>query len=343
MPNDIPTAAPARDAAIREFASTWLAGENQDIYEQMLVTVCRLAKDGADRGDAKLLTRALGELRYAFKVFAPWRAARKVTIFGSARTKPDHPDYKAAEEFGRQISAVGWMAITGAGDGIMKAGHGGAGREASFGVAIRLPFEQKTNEIIADDDKLINFNYFFTRKLMFMKGASAVALFPGGFGTQDELYEALTLVQTGKSATVPIVMIEHANGQYWQEWREYIDLHLLKNGMIGEEDLDLFFVTRDVKAAVREIVDFYRVHHSNRYVGRDLVIRLERRLPDETVEALNDEFANGILVSGRIEQGGPLPEEENEYPEKPRLRFHFNKRSFGLLRRMINRINAAPV
>lgn len=328
-----------RDEAIRRFASTWLSGENQDIYEQIIVTACRLARDGADRGDAKLLSRALAELRYAFKMFAKYRETRKISIFGSSRTPPSHPDYLAAMEFGRRMVEAGWMVITGAGDGIMKAGHGGAGREASFGVAIRLPFEQKTNDIIADDEKLVNFNYFFTRKLMFIKEAEAVVLFPGGFGTQDELFETLTLVQTGKSPVVPIVMLEHSGGNYWPHWRDYVQQQLLRTGMISEEDLDLFLISDDHQAAIDEVQRFYRVHHSNRYVGQDLVLRLERRLPDDAVAQLNDEFAARLLLSGRIEQCSALPEEDGEWPDKPRLRMHFNKRSFGLLRRLINRVN----
>ena len=243
-----------RTAAIREFADRFLRGENQDLFEEMLVTVCRLAHDQADRGDVKLLNKALGELRYALKLFAPYSATRKISIFGSSRTPEEHPDYQQAVRFARQIRENGWMVITGAGDGIMKAGHGGAGPEASFGVAIRLPFEQKTNTIIADDAKLVNFRYFFTRKLMFMKEASAVALFPGGFGTQDEGFEALTLIQTGKAPLVPIVMIEQPGGTYWLQWRAYVKSELLRNGMINEQDMHLFRITDDVDIAIRDVV-----------------------------------------------------------------------------------------
>jgi uncharacterized protein (TIGR00730 family) len=204
---------------------------------------------------------------------------------------------------------AGWMVITGAGDGIMKAGHGGAGRQASFGVAIRLPFEQKTNEIIADDAKLVNFRYFFTRKLMFIKEASAVALFPGGFGTQDEGFEALTLVQTGKAPLIPIVMIEQPGGTYWPHWRNYVAAELLRAGMVNEDDMHLFRITDDVSTAVAEVLRFYEVYHSMRYVGDDLVLRLNRPLDNARIAELNDEFAPRLLSSGRIEASGPLPAE----------------------------------
>ncbi len=331
-----------RDRAIAEFAREFLAGENEDLYREMMVTLCRLARERADRGDVKLLHKALAELRYGLKVFAPYRHIRKISIFGSSRTPEDHPDYQAAVAFARGMCDAGWMVITGAGDGIMKAGHGGAGREASFGVAIRLPFEQKTNEIIAEDPKLVNFRYFFTRKLMFMKEASAVALFPGGFGTQDEGFEALTLVQTGKAPLMPIVMCEQPGGTYWPHWRTYVEKELLGKGMISPQDMNLFTITDDVQQAVDEVVGFYRIYHSMRYVGDELVMRLNRPLRPETLEALNDEFAGQILEQGRIVACQALPEEQGELATLPRLRMHFNKRSFGLLRRMIDRINAEP-
>ena len=331
-----------RDEAIQVFADEFLAGENQDLYQDILVTVCRLARDGANRGDAKLINKALGELRYALKIFAPYKGVRKVTIYGSSRTPEGHPDYRTAMDFGRRISENGWMAITGAGGGIMKAGHGGAGRDASFGVAIRLPFEQETNEIIAEDRKLINFRYFFTRKLVFMKEASAISLFPGGFGTQDECFEALTLIQTGKNALIPIVMCEQPGGTYWPQWRAYVAAELLRVGMISEEDMHLFLITDSTEKAVAEILQFYRVYHSMRYVGDDLVLRLQRRISKATLQRLNDEYAGMILNGGKIEQGGALEAENGEFPGLPRLTLNFDKKSFGVLRRMINVVNQEP-
>ncbi len=330
-----------RAAAIQAFGDRFLEGPNQDLLQDMMVTLTRLAVDGTGRGDVKLLHRSLAELRYALKVFAPYSETRKVTIFGSSRTAEDHPDYLQAVKFASQIGACGWMAITGAGDGIMKAGHGGAGRDASFGVAIRLPFEQETNSIIANDPKLISFQYFFTRKLMFMKEASAVVLFPGGFGTQDEGFEALTLIQTGKAPIVPIVMLEQAGGTYWQQWRSYVAAELLRTGMVSDYDMSLFRITDDVDVAVREVVQFYRVYHSMRYVNDDLILRLQRPIADQTLEQLNDEFGR-ILDRGRIEQCPPLPAEGDECPNMPRLKMRFDRKSSGMLRRCIDIINREP-
>ena len=328
-----------REQLIEEFAREFLAGENQDLYQDMMVTLCRLARDGAGRGDVKLLHKALAELRYGLKVFAPYSETRKISIYGSSRTPEGHPDYLAAVDFARKMTENGWMVITGAGDGIMKAGHGGAGREASFGVAIRLPFEQKTNDIIAEDSKLVNFRYFFTRKLMFMKEASSIALFPGGFGTQDEGFEALTLIQTGKTTLIPIVMCEQPGGTYWPQWRAYVAAELLRTGMISEQDMDLFYITDDVEKGVANVVQFYRVYHSMRYVGEYLVLRLKRPISDETLQQINDEYASAILESGKIEQCGALEAENGEYGGMTRLKLRFDKRSFGRLRRMINTIN----
>lgn len=327
-----------RDRDIAAFAAKHLPGPNQDLYEDMLTTLARLARDHTGRGDMKLLHKALAELRYGFKVFKPYQHVRKISIFGSSRTPEADPDYLAAVEFGRAVSEAGWMVITGAGDGIMKAGHGGAGREASFGVAIRLPFEQKTNTIIAEDAKLVNFRYFFTRKLMFMKEASAVALFPGGFGTQDEGFEALTLVQTGKAPIVPIVMIEHQGGTYWPHWRMYVERELLNKGMISPADMSLFRITDSVQTAVDEVTRFYRVYHSMRWVNDDLLLRLERPISTKLLDRLNLEF-RAILTDGKISLSSALPEEATEFPEKPRLRMRFDKRSIGLLRQLIDQVN----
>jgi uncharacterized protein (TIGR00730 family) len=327
-----------RQAAIDSFVESQLSGPNQDLFKDMLITLCRLARDGAGRGELKLLSKALAELRYALRVFAPYREIRKISIFGSSRTPEDDPNYQAAVEFARQISDSNWMIITGAGDGIMKAGHHGAGRAASFGVAIRLPLEQKTNTVIAADDKLVNFRYFFTRKLVFIKEASAVALFPGGFGTQDEGFEALTLIQTGKAPVVPVVLVERPGGTYWQHWRKYVESELLRTGMICPEDMDLFTITDDVSLATRVVRDFYRVYHSMRYVSSDLVLRLEHPLSAGTVQRLNDEYRD-ILARGVFEQSGVLPAEDGELAEKPRLKFAFNRKSFARLRRLIDVIN----
>jgi uncharacterized protein (TIGR00730 family) len=310
---------------------------------EMMETSLRLLRDGTSLGEVKLLNAALRELRYAFKVFAPYRHIRKVSAFGSARTAANTPEYRTAQEFARRIAAEGFMLITGAGGGVMRAYQEGAGRDRSFGVNIRLPFEQEPNEFIREDPKLVTFRYFFTRKLIFIKEADAVVLFPGGFGTHDEAYESLTLVQTGKSKPMPIVFMDPPRGTYWKTWKRYVEEHLLRRGLISEEDMALFKVTSSVDEAVDELRRFYRVYHSSRNVGDLFVLRLHRRLPDATVARLSREFAD-ILVSGEITQTEALAEEREQEPELnriPRLALHFNRANFGRLRQLIDRVNGA--
>ncbi len=308
-----------------------------EMITQLIQTSLRLISDGQDTGQLKLLNRALKDMRYAYRVFNRYRGTRKIAIFGSARTPPDHPNYQAAREFSAAIARDGWMSITGAGDGIMKAGHEGPQRHASFGLSIRLPFETTANTVIEGDPKLINFRYFFTRKLMFMSHADAVAVFPGGFGTQDEMFEALTLVQTGKSNVVPVVLAEGEGGTYWKHWDEYIRNNLLAEGMISPEDPGLYYIAPDAAAAAEHVLRFYRAYHSSRYVGDLLVMRITAPLTDAQVNALNDEFAP-IINEGRIVQCDALPQ-ESDHLDLPRLTFNHNRRQYGLLRRMIDRIN----
>jgi hypothetical protein len=317
--------------------------ENADLLADLIHTTLKLARDRTARGDLKILSSAVKELRYAFRVFAPYSHIHKVSVFGSARTPRGDPAYAQAEQFARLISDHGWMVITGAGGGIMEAGTGGAGREKSFGVAIRLPFEQGTNSVIEADKKLVNFKYFFTRKLMFVKEAEAVCLLPGGFGTHDEGFEVLTLVQTGKAAPMPIVFLDAPGGSYWREWREYIRRHLLGNALISPEDLDLFLVTDSAAEAVEYILRFYRRYHSSRYVKNDLVIRMTDPLPVDGPARLTAEFGDLLVNGAPVRATGTLPEEEKEpaaIRALPRIALPFNKRSFGRLRQMIERINS---
>ncbi len=331
-----------RAAAIERLLAEFAPSENDDLLAQMIVTICRLAADGADRGDLKILNTALKELRYALKVFAPFADVPKVTIFGSARTPEGHPQYEEARKFAELIQAQGWMVITGAGDGIMRAGHHGASRQKSFGVAISLPFEQLTNNIILDDPKLVNFKYFFTRKLMFIKEAEAIVLFPGGFGTQDEGFEVLTLVQTAKTAPIPIVMCDAPGGSYWHHWSDYVRKELLGNKMIDPTDLGLFRICDRAEDVVDELVRFYRRYHSMRYVEDKLVLRMNSPLSPETLSQLNAGFAD-ILTAGTIEQShGPVGGENGLYSDKARLVFAFDRRSTGRLRLLIDAINGAP-
>ncbi len=314
---------------------------DQRLVREAITACLKLIPDGRDTGELKLLSAAMKELRYAFRVFSQYPEPLKCTIFGSARTPEGHPDYKAAVEFGTLIAKAGWMVITGAGDGIMKAGHVGPGRTASFGVAIRLPFETTANEIIAGDEKLIHFRYFFTRKLMFLFHADAVVLFPGGFGTMDEAFETLTLVQTGKAAMMPIVLVEGENPpgvrSYWQHFDSFVRDTLLERKMISPEDLGLYYLAPSPAHALEHIQQFYRNYHSSRYVRDQLVIRLKHELRDEDVRALNDEF--GVLVkTGKIRKSGPLESEET-FLDLPRIVFTHTRHKFGLVRAMIDRIN----
>lgn len=309
------------------------------LMRDLLGTSLKLIRDDRQTGELKLITAAVKEIRHAYRVFAKYQDRLKISIFGSARTPPAHPDYLAAVEFSKMMAAKDWLCITGAGDGIMKAGHEGPGREASFGLSIRLPFETTANTIIAGDDKLINFRYFFTRKLMFVSQADAVACFPGGFGTQDEAFEILTLIQTGKSEMKPIVMVEGEHGDYWRHWENYIRRSLLEKGFISPEDRELYYIAEDPADAVQYVCRFYRNYHSSRYVRDDYIIRLRAPLRDEDIEVLNAEF--GMLVrEGKIVQRGPYAEEGDELPHLPRLAFTHTRRQFGLLRTLIDRVNS---
>src|SRR5262252_6598116 len=231
-------------------------GRDEAFVREMVETCLKLLRDDTGTGDLKILNAAIRELRYAFKIFAPYRRVRKVSCFGSARTPSTAPAYRTAREFSRAIADEGYMVITGGGDGIMRACQEGAGRARSFGANIRLPFEQHANEFIHNDPKLVTFRYFFTRKLIFVKEADAVALFPGGFGTYDEGYEVMTLVQTGKGRPLPIVFIDSPRGTFWKTWLRYVQDHLLRPGLISEHDLALFKVTTSVADAVDEITSF---------------------------------------------------------------------------------------
>src|SRR5687767_4300319 len=311
-----------------------------DLVGEIIANALKLLRDQTNRGDIKLINKSYKELRYALKIFAPYRDTRKVSIFGSARTPEAHDDYKSASDFGKLMAAQGWMVITGAGGGIMAAGHGGAGADPSFGLAIRLPFEQKTNVHIADDPKLINFKYFFTRKLMFLRSSHAVVVFPGGFGTMDEGFEVLTLVQTGKAVPMPIVFVNHQGSRFWYAWQDYVENHLLKGGLISEHDLHLYKITDSVEEAVQEVTRFYDNYHSIRYAKDDIVFRLNRKPTDAQLAEISRRFSD-IKVKGEFRATGPLPVEKDEpaLGRLPRLVFTFNRRDHGRLRMLINHLN----
>jgi uncharacterized protein (TIGR00730 family) len=314
--------------------STWR------LYAEMLTTVLKMFEDGAGVADLKIVNMALKEIRYGVKVFAPYRHVPKVTVFGSARTPADHPVSVQAHGFGKRMTDAGWMVITGAGSGVMGAAQEGAGRERSFGLNIRLPSEQEANPWIADDAKLITFKYFFTRKLFLVREAHAMAFFPGGFGTGDEVFEALTLTQTGKQPVLPLVLVDEPGGSYWKRFDDFIRGEMAPRGMISPADAELVRVTDDLDVAAAEILDFYRVYHSQRYIGDTLVLRLRRALAAAAVADLNARFAD--ILDGPAEQApGPLKAEHDELPELPRLVLPFNRSSFARLRPLIDFVNRA--
>jgi uncharacterized protein (TIGR00730 family) len=307
-------------------------------FQHLLTTVLKLHEDGAGTGEVKITNTALKELRYAYKVFSPYSATRKVTVFGSARAVSSEEAKQSARLFGKRMTDEGWMVVTGAGAGIMGAAQEGAGGERSFGLNIRLPFEQEANPWIASDPKLITFKYFFTRKLFLVKEASAVVLFPGGYGTMDETFELLTLMQTGKSALVPVVLIEAGPKPYWRIWHRWIAGTLVERGLIDPEDTSFFRIVDTPDEAVSEITGFYRIYHSSRIVGNDLVFRLTRPLEPTQLAELQDKFAD-ILKGPATVSPGAVPRELNEFPELSRLILPFDHRSFGRLRQLIDFVN----
>jgi uncharacterized protein (TIGR00730 family) len=318
------------------------AGNRQEIAE--LIRRLRRAADHlpaetTPHADLKILSQTLRELRRAFTIFAPYRSQRKVTIFGSARTPTDAPAYQAAVKLGKAMADSGWFVVTGASTGIMEAGHRGAGRDRSMGINIMLPFEQAANEIIRGDDKLVTMKYFFTRKLMFVKECDAVVCLPGGFGTLDEAFEVLTLLQTGKRELIPLIFLDPPGGSYWQDWLAYVKRHLLDGRMISLEDLSLFRVTDSVEETVDEIQRFYRVFDAMEYMDRRLVLRLRMPVADRKLMTIQRDFAD-ILEDGEFWQ--EVDATVNGTPQAAagaKLIFHFNRRSLGRLRQLLDTIN----
>ncbi len=332
------------DERVRRLVRDWGATKTPELIEEMIVTALKMARDEMSVADLKLMNRSLKEMRYSAKVFAHYSRFRKVVVFGSARIPPEAPESKVAEEFAQKMVANDYMIITGGGDGIMGAAQKGAGREHSFGLNIRLPFEQQANEIIDGDSKLINFNYFFGRKLNFVKESHAFALFPGGFGTMDETFEVLTLMQTGKARIIPVVMLDRPDGNYWEMWMKFLTEYLFKLGLVSREDFSFFKIAHNVDDAVQGILQFYKIYHSTRWVGDQLVIRICQRLSNGAVADLNKNFAD-LIREGEIVQGSALRPEKNE-PEiwdLPRLVLTPHRENFGRLRQLIDAINASSV
>lgn len=334
------------DDRLKELAARWTNDpRKRDLIAGLLMTGLKIGRDGTGMGDLKLFHRALREMRYANKVFLPYRHVRKVSVFGSARTRTDSVAYQAADRFAQRMVQEGFMVITGAGDGIMGAAQHGAGREKGFGLNIKLPFEQRSNDTIVGDEKLMTFNYFFTRKLSFVKEADAFAMFPGGFGTMDEMFESLTLIQTGKANILPVVLIDEPGGNYWQNFLAFLKEHLLSHHLISPNDLSLIRLTDDVEEAVREITTFYKIFHSYRLVRELVVFRLKRKLTPGAVEAINHEFADLLKDGCRFEQTVALSEETNEEGifHLPRLVANLKRGDYGRWRQLIDRINTSEL
>ena len=325
---------------IQELIAFKGGGHNEAHVADIIENALKLLADVKDTGDARVIQTALRELRYAFRLFAPYAHVRKVTIFGSARTQPDQVEYQQAVDFGRKIAKAGFMVITGAGPGIMQAGHEGAGSDNSFGVNIRLPWEQSANAVIREDKKLATFKYFFTRKLIFIRHSDAIVLFPGGFGTLDEGYEALTLMQTGKSQLMPLVLVDSPGGTYWKTWDKNIREHLLRDQLISPDDLNLYRITDNTDEAVKIITRFYRNYQSTRFVKDLLVIRLKNAPSASALAALNEDFAD-IIAGEPIKCIKPTPEEVEgkDNLDLARIAFGFNRRDYGRLRQLIDVLN----
>jgi uncharacterized protein (TIGR00730 family) len=336
-----PPSEPGLRKSIRELIARAGGAKNEDLIEELILGSLKAGRDVPHRGDAKMIRTAMRELSHAFKTFAPYADRRKVTIFGSARTVPQKPEYQQAVEFARQIAQAGFMVITGAGPGIMQAGHEGAGLENSFGINIQLPWEQSPNPVIEKDSKLITFKYFFTRKLAFIRHSDAIVLLPGGFGTLDEGYEALTLMQIGKSRLMPLVLIDKKGGTYWKTWDHHVREHLLRDKLISPEDVTLYQMTDDPGQAVKWITRFYRNYHSSRFVGSRLVIRLKNAPSASALAALNEDYAD-ILASGKIEPATPAREEvdDEDCASLPRIALVFDRKHYGRLRQLIDTLNS---
>jgi uncharacterized protein (TIGR00730 family) len=331
------------DTALAEIVEKTTDPANADLVFEMMASAARLGLDRADRGDLKIANAALKEMRHAFHVFAPYRTSRKVAIFGSARTQPDDPLYVQTRDLAAAIAVRDWMVVTGAGPGIMEAGIDGAGPEQAFGVSIRLPFEAATTQFFEGDPKLVNFRYFFTRKLEFVKESHAFVLLPGGFGTLDEAFELLTLLQTGKAPPAPVVLLDVPGGTYWTTWLAFVVEELVKTGYINPDDLALVRTTDNVDTAVDEIVGFYANYHSLRFVEGRLVLRMHDVLTGDELAELNREFAD-IVVRGEMEVIGATSPEiaDADHVDLARLAFWFDRRGWARLRMLVDRINRRP-
>jgi uncharacterized protein (TIGR00730 family) len=334
---------PTEDAferLVEELSVSPSSRAQRNLYRSMLSTVRELARENTDVIDLKIADAALAEMSEAFRVFRPFRAIKKMTIFGSARTAPDDPAYAHTRNLARSMAAAEWMVVTGAGPGIMAAGMEGAGTDRSIGVNIRLPFEGPANTFIAQDPKLVEMRYFFTRKLMLIKESDGYAVLPGGFGTLDEAFELLTLLQTGKAAPAPVVLLDIPGGNYWVDWDQFVERAVAIRGLISEEDRSLFTITDDVDVATEELTGFYRNYQSSRWVGDLLVLRMLVAPSAPELAEINRRFGD-VVAGGVIRPSKPLPPERagNDHLDQARLALRFDKFHYGRLRQLIDALN----
>jgi uncharacterized protein (TIGR00730 family) len=315
---------------------------SSEIVREMILASLKAGQEDDKKADLKLMNNTLKEMRFTSKVFGPYHNVRKVTVFGSARTLPDESVYEMAHLFGQKLAEAGYMVITGGGSGIMQAVNEGAGPDYSFGINIRLPFDQKPNPVLEGNPRLIVYKYFFNRKVAFLKEANAIALFPGGFGTLDEAMETLTLLQTGKRDLLPLVLIDEPGGTYWSQWLKFFEEELLRQDYINASDFYLFERVDSVDEAIEKINHFYRRYHSMRYVEKQLVIRLTSDINLQSVQEIKEQFSDILTPKGNIYLSGPLPVEadEPEIGDLPRLVVDFDRKNFGRLRRLIDTINS---
>ena len=343
---DVLAGAERPDPAAIDAAFAVLAGDRplsntqRDLLRSMLAVIWDLGREGIETGDLKIADAALGEMTEAFRVFRPYRHVRKLTMFGSARTQPEDPVYVLARDLASHLADAGWMVITGAGPGIMAAGIEGAGRDRSFGINIRLPHEEGANPFIAQDPKLVEMRYFFTRKLMLIKESHGYAVLPGGFGTQDECYELLTLIQTGKAEPAPIVLVDIPGASYWEGWEEFLERQAIAPGWVSPDDRALYRLAHSVEEAAAEVLGFYRNYHSCRWVGAMLVLRLQSAPSKAELADLNRRFGD-IVASGSIRATSPFPPERSsdDHLDLPRVAFRFDKFHYARLRMLIDALN----
>ena len=313
---------------------------NLALYREMMLTVLRMAHDDFDRWNAKITLQAIRELEKTFRVLEQFKGQRKVTVFGSARTPIEHPLYALAREVGAELAKSEMMVITGGGAGIMAAAHEGAGLQHSLGFNITLPFEQHANPTIHGSDNLLSFHFFFTRKLFFIKEADALVMCPGGFGTLDEVLEVMTLMQTGKTPLVPLVLLDMPGGTFWQSALDFIRGQLQANQYILPNDLKLLRLVHSAEEAVAEINQFYANFHSTRWVNKTFVMRIKRPLSAQALEQVEQTFADICLSEGFQQQGYDSQDfDDPKLGHLTRLTFAFSGRNQGRLRELINFIN----